>query len=74
MKINSAFGRKIRNCREENNLTIEQLAELCNMSDRCISDIELGKSDPKISTVLSICYNLNINLGELNSFYSREND
>ena len=69
MKINSAFGRKIRDCREEQHLTIEQLAELCNMSDRCISDIELGKSDPKISTVLSICYSLNIDIGVLNELF-----
>lgn len=71
MKINSVFGRKIRNCREEKNLTIEQLAELCNMSDRCISDIELGKSDPKISTVLSVCYNLDIDVGDLKEFYPK---
>ena len=61
------YGRKIRNLRENRGLTLIQAAELCNLSDRGLADIELGVSDPKLSTVLSIAQAYGMDLGDLNS-------
>ncbi len=69
MKINSEFGRKIRDYREEKDLTREELAELCDLTDKCITKIELGRSDPKLSTVLKLCRILNLDTGFLSQFY-----
>lgn len=70
MKINGEFGRKIRDEREERNLTREELAELCDLTDKCITKIELGRSDPKLSTVLKLCQTLNLDTGFLTEFYT----
>ena len=48
-------------------LSIERAAELCGMSYKGLEEIELGDSDPKLSSVLSIATALEINLEELNS-------
>lgn len=74
MKINGEFGRKIRDYREENDLTREELAELCDLTDKCITKIELGRSDPKLSTVLKLCHTLNLNIGFLEQFYAEKNE
>lgn len=74
MKINGEFGRKIRDYREENNLTREELAELCDLTDKCITKIELGRSDPKLSTVLKLCNTLKLNTGFLTQFYADEDE
>ena len=74
MKFNTAFGRKMRDYREENNLTREQLAEKCNISDKSVSRIELGRCDPRLSTVLKLCKSLDLEIGFLSDFYPIEDD
>ena len=69
MELDGAFGRKLRDYREDNNLSREQLAERCDISDKCVSRIELGRSDPKLSTVLKLCKGLNLEVGFLAEFY-----
>lgn len=69
MELDGAFGRKLRDYREDSNLTREQLAEKCDISDKCVSRIELGRSDPKLSTVLKLCKNLKLEIGFLAEFY-----
>ena len=59
------FGRIIRQHRERKGLTIRELAELCNMSERGLELIELGDSDPKFSNVLGITKALGLNMGDL---------
>ena len=59
------IGRIIRNHREKKKYTLEYTAELCGMSDRGLAKIELGDSDPKWSSVISIAKVLGIDLGEL---------
>lgn len=49
MCINEKFGLLLRNCREDKKLSREKLAEICDISDRCISNIERGVSEPKIT-------------------------
>lgn len=55
----------IRERREKMGLTLEELAEMSEMSVKGIEKIELGKSNPKWLSVLNISKALKINLGEL---------
>lgn len=48
------FGKAVRRERNNQGLTIEQLAELVDMSERQIQNIEKGKSNPKLSTIIAI--------------------
>ena len=61
------FGRIVREHREALGLSIEKAAGLCGMSYKGLEEIELGDSDPKLSSVLNISAALGIDLGELNS-------
>ena len=64
------IGRIIREVRFEKKLTIEFVAELCDMSVRGYEKIELGNSDPKWSTVVKIAGALEMDLGILSSCVS----
>ena len=64
------FGRIVRNKRERLGLTIKEAAELCGLSERGLEFIELGDSDPKLSSVLRIASALDIDLGEIASCIS----
>lgn len=59
------FGLMVRKYREKKKLSREQLAEMCKISTRCISNIERGVAEPKLGTALRICYICGINTGEL---------
>ncbi len=60
------FGRIVREHRERLGLTIESAAELCGMSYRGLEEIELGDSNPKLSSILHIAAVMEIDLGILN--------
>lgn len=64
-----AMGNKIRTARTSKHLSREDLAELCSISDRSISNIERGLSEPKLVTIVKICSVLEINMNELKQFY-----
>ncbi|MDE5742369.1 MAG: helix-turn-helix domain-containing protein [Oscillospiraceae bacterium] len=66
------FGLLLRRHRENKRLSREYLAELCDISDRCISNIERGKSDPKLSTVLKLCSKCDIDVGKLSELKVEE--
>lgn len=68
MYNNVEFGQFIREKRKQLDYSREYLAEQCSLSDKCIANIEHGKSDPKLSTVLELCCMCNINIGELSRF------
>ena len=59
------FGKLVREKREQQRLTIGAAAEKCGLSDRGLELIELGDSDPKLSSVLNIANALNIDLGDI---------
>lgn len=61
------FGRIVRERRERLGKTISETAENCGLSTRGLELIELGDSDPKLSSVLRIAAVLNIDLGDINS-------
>ena len=70
MEKTQHFGRMVRRKRESLGLSIEKAAELCQMSYKGLEEIELGDSDPKLSSILNIAAALGINLEELNSCVS----
>lgn len=61
------FGRKVRDIRESKGWSIKYVAEQCNICDKCLEQIELGDTDPKLSNVLKIAAVLEMDLGVLNS-------
>ena len=61
------FGKIVRDRRERLGLSISETAERCGLSTRGLELIELGDSDPKLSSVLRIAAALNIDLGEIAS-------
>ena len=49
------FGEKIKNLREDRDLTQGQLGELVNMTQRKISYIENDKYEPSIDDIRALC-------------------
>lgn len=68
MAATQHFGKIVRDKRERLGLSLSEAAELCEMSIRGLELIELGDSDPKLSSVLRISAALNINLGEIDVY------
>lgn len=50
-----AFGEKIKNLREDINISQTQLGEAVNMTQRKISYIECGKCEPSIEDITALC-------------------
>ncbi len=67
------FGVLLRKYREDNRYSMEKLAELCDISDRCIGNIERGMSNPKLDTVVKLCKACGIDVGLL-SFLKDDDD
>lgn len=65
MHCTCQIGRIIRSYRKKKSLTIEKVAELCDMSVRGYVKIELGDSDPKWNTLSKIITVLEIEPDEL---------
>ena len=59
------FGRIVREKREQKRLTISRAAALAKMSEEGLGLIELGDSNPKLSSILNIAAVLDINLGDI---------
>ena len=74
MYINQNFGQIVRDHRERKSLTLETASELSGISDKTLENIELGDSDPKLSTVMKIADVLDIDIGLLKhcSFAEKE--
>ena len=61
------FGRIMRERRENYRISLCALSALVDMSEHALRNIELGDSDPKLSSVLKIAGALQIDMGMLNS-------
>lgn len=53
--MNLSVGEKIRNLREDNNLTQTSLGKALNMTQRKISYIEKNQFEPSIQDIIEIC-------------------
>lgn len=51
-----SFGEKIRNMREDRDLSQTQLGEAVNMTQRKISYIECGKYEPSLEDITAFCH------------------
>ena len=61
------FGRIMRERRENSFISLRALSDVVDMSEHALRNIELGDSDPKLSTVFKIAGALQIDMGMLNS-------
>ena len=61
------FGRIVRDKRERLRLTVAHTAELAGLSETGLTMIELGDTNPKLSSIVALSKVLDIDLGDLNS-------
>ena len=55
-----AFGTNLRKVRKSKNMSMTQLANICNIEYRQVADIELGKINTTISTVKALALALDL--------------
>ena len=65
------LGDRIRELREENDLTLRELAAKINVSASFISDIELGRRNPSDERIRQLARLLGTTLEDLNQFDTR---
>jgi transcriptional regulator with XRE-family HTH domain len=65
LPVRDDVGRRIREHREQQNLSLRELARRLGISPSAISQIETGKSRPSVSTLYSIVTELGMSLDEL---------
>lgn len=61
----TALGKRIKKLRKKADLTQEQMEDLDWLSARSFQDIEAGKVNPRLSSLMIICSKLKITLHEL---------
>jgi transcriptional regulator with XRE-family HTH domain len=59
------IGRQLRLLRENSGRTLAQLAENAGLSERAVRDLEAGRTNPSLTTVVSIADALGVTLDEL---------
>src|SRR5919204_2377276 len=65
LAVRDDVGRRIREHREQSNLSLRELARRLGISPSAISQIETGKSRPSVSTLYAIVSELGMSLDEL---------
>ena len=71
MNIEEEIGRKIRDLRNQNGLTQEELADRTELTKGFISQLERGLTAPSVSTLLDIVECLGTNLSDF--FHEEDN-
>lgn len=56
----TALGKQIREARKNRQLTVEQLAELADVTPKYLRQLETGNSAPSLTVFLSICNALRV--------------
>lgn len=64
------IGKRVKELRTEYNMTADELASLCNVSQPVISKLENGHRVPDVPTLKKICEVFNITLAD---FFAPEN-
>lgn len=59
------FGRNLKEIREKKGISLRDLALEADLSANTISEIELGKRDPRMTTVVKLASALGIDPAEL---------
>lgn len=52
--IAAQFGNNVRTIRKMRKLTQQNLSDICGYSQKTLSDIERGVSDPRLSTIVDL--------------------
>lgn len=65
MSVKVAFGRVLRQLRQESGLTQEQLGLEADLQRKYISQLELGEKEPSLTTVFKLANALEIKPGKL---------
>ena len=55
INVKLSFGEKVRNLREDKDLNQTQLGHALCMSQRKVSFIECGKTEPSIDDIITFC-------------------
>lgn len=71
------FGSWVKMHRVKANISQEELAERCGLSARQIYNVESGRCEPRLSTILKICFSCGMNFDNfitdyLNSSHSEK--
>jgi len=69
-----SMGKFFSECRKECGLSQENVAEIIDISEKTIYNIEHGKCEPGFDIVLMFCDIYGIELNEVQKFYSRSSD
>lgn len=56
------WWKRIKDLREDNDLTISELAKILDVSERTISRYEDGTSQPNISILIKLCLYYNVSI------------
>lgn len=56
------FGLKLRQLREQKNLTQVEFAEMIDITDKALSRIEVGRTLPHLNTLMSMAESLSVSL------------
>jgi transcriptional regulator with XRE-family HTH domain len=65
MNIQKQFGKALRECRIQRNLSQEKLAELCGLHRTYISDVERGDRNISLVNIHKIASALHINISSI---------
>jgi len=60
MKMEDAFGLVLKNMRNEQSISQEQLAHICQLDRTFISLLERGKRNPTLITIFKLADGLNV--------------
>ena len=59
------LGQRIRDLRQDQRLSQEELAERADLSTTYVSELERNRRDPSLSTLLKLAYGLHVDPAEL---------
>jgi transcriptional regulator with XRE-family HTH domain len=65
MNLIRAFGERVRELREQQGLSHEELAQRCRLGQSVLSALELGHGDPGLLTSLIVAQGLGMTASEL---------
>jgi transcriptional regulator with XRE-family HTH domain len=63
--LKKSFGTFVKQIRDSKNLSLQEVAQRCNMDDSNISKIEHGKRDSSLTTLAQLAEGLGVPLADL---------
>ncbi len=68
MDTKKLLGRRLRDLRKKRGLTIERLAEIADVGEKYVGDIERGKENPTIGILEKLANAMSVKLHQLLTF------